>query len=350
MIPSLQNGAGAFIAASLTKTLQRQTQVAFSKEYMTAQPHLVVHRRNQHLKRLEDLSNITIHVPRGTSYQELLERLMDEGYQLQVKLHDNIPTEELIQQVEEGRVEATIANSNIVFLNRRYHPRITIMDAIGPAESLAWAVHPNARRLLKKINAFFEEIQINGVFQKIYNRYYAYVDEFDSVDLRTFHWRVKTRLPHYLSIIQEAAEKHAFDWRLIAAQMCQESHFNPEAKSHAGVMHLRNMYDLFSRSSGSDRLFMTLAAYNIGQGHIQDARNLAHKMNLDPNNGSSLTKTLPLLSKQEFYKNATYGYCRGGEPIEYVKQIMIYYDILRHDGIEYRTQQVPSYPSSNRAA
>lgn len=157
------------------------------------------------------------------------------------------------------------------------------MDAIGPAKYLVWAAHPNARRLLKKINAFFEEIQINGVFQKIYNRYYAYVDEFDYVDLRTFHWRVKMRLPHYLSI-------------------------------------------------------------------IQDARNLARKMNLDPNKWSSLTKTLPLLSKQEFYRNATYGYCRGGEPIEYVKQIMIYYDILRHDVIEYRTQQVPSYPSSNRAA
>lgn len=380
MIPSLQNGAGAFIAASLTKTPYRQTQVAFSKEYMTVQPHLVVHRRNQHLKRLVDLSDITIHVRRGSSYQELLERLMDEGYQLKVTLHDNIPTEELIQQVEEGKIEATIANSNIAFLNRRYHPRIAIMDAIGPAESLAWAVHPNARQLLKKINAFLEEIQTNGVFQKIYNRYYAYVDEFDYVDLRTFHWRVKTRLPRYLSIIQEAAENHAFDWRLIAAQMYQESHFNPEAKSHAGayglmqltettakslrvenildssqnihagVMHLRNMYDLFSRSSGSDRLFMALAAYNIGQGHIQDARNLAHKMNLDPNKWSSLTKTLPLLSKQEFYKNATYGYCRGGEPIEYVKQIMIYYDILRHDGIEYRTQQAPSPAPSNRAA
>jgi membrane-bound lytic murein transglycosylase F len=119
---------------------------------------------------------------------------------------------------------------------------------------------------------------------------------------------------------------------------------------HAGVQHLRNMYNLFDKAIGSDRLFMALAAYNIGQGHIQDARRLARKMNLDPDKWASLTKTLPLLRYQKYYKNATYGYCRGTEPIEYVEQIMIYYDILRHQGIEYRTDMAPSYKFSHQAA
>ena len=197
---------------------------------------------------------------------------------------------------------------------------------------------------------------------------------------RAFHRRLKTRLPRYRTDIREAAQKHGFDWRMIAAQMYQESHFNPAARSHsnayglmqltrstakslgvqkilnskqnihAGVQHLRNMYDLFDKAVGSDRLFMTFAAYNIGQGHIQDARKLARQMNLDPDKWASLTKTLPLLSYQKYYQKAEYGYCRGTESIDYVKQIMIYYDILRHQGIEYRTDSSPLFQPAHPAA
>ncbi|MDF1593671.1 MAG: membrane-bound lytic murein transglycosylase MltF [Desulfobacterales bacterium] len=380
MIPSLKNGTGAFIAASFTKTPRRQQQVAFSRGYLTIQQHIIVHRKNQNIKNIADLVGKTIHVRRGTSYQERLEQLIAEGYDLTVELHDDIPTEELIQQVEEEKIEVTIADSNIAFRNRRYYPKIIVSGAISPEEHLGWAVHPGSTRLQKKINSFFKEIKKNGAFQKIYNRYYADVDDFDFVDLRAFHRRLKSRLPRYRPTIKEAAQIHGFDWRMIAAQMYQESHFDPMARSHsgayslmqltrstakslgvvnilnsrqnihAGVQHLRNMYDLFDKIVGSDRLFMALAAYNIGQGHIQDARKLARQMKLDPDKWASLAKTLPLLSYRKYYQKAEYGYCRGTEPIEYVRQIMIYYDILRHQGIEYRTDLSPVIKQAHPAA
>jgi len=68
-----------------------------------------------------------------------------------------------------------------------------------------------------------------------------------------------------------------------------------------------------------------------------DARNLARQMNLDPNKWSSLEKTLPFLRYQKYYKKAKYGYCRGIEPIKYVKQIMIYYDILKQMSLVFNT-------------
>lgn len=367
MIPSLMNGTGAFIAASFTKTPKRLKQVAFSEGYLKIQQHLIVHRKNQNIKSIKDLNGKAIHVRRGTSYQERLEALADQGYKIKVKLHDNIPTEELIQRVEEEKIDITIADSNIAFRNRRYYPKIVVSNPISTTEYLGWAVHPKSLQLLNKINLFFEEIKRNGTFQRIYNRYYANIEHFDFVDLRTYHRRIRTRLPKYEPIIKDASKKHAFDWRLIAAQMYQESHFNPNARSHAGayglmqltrltakslgvknilntsqnihagVQHLKNLYEKFDNAHGNDRLFIALAAYNIGQGHIQDARKLARKMNHDPNKWSSMVKILPLLSQRKYYRNTTYGYCRGIEPVEYVKQIMIYYDILRHQGIEYST-------------
>ncbi len=114
--------------------------------------------------------------------------------------------------------------------------------------------------------------------------------------------------------------------------------YNPVENINAGVQHLKNLYDLFDGADGTDRMLISLAAYNIGQGHIRDARDLAVKLNLDPDSWESLSKALPLLRFRKYYKNSKYGYCRGTEPVLYIKQIMIYYDILKRQGSSRQVQ------------
>jgi membrane-bound lytic murein transglycosylase F len=214
------------------------------------------------------------------------------------------------------------------------------------------------------MNQFFELIMRSGKFDRIYTKYYGNVHDFDYVDLRTFHRRIDSRLSRYSPFIKEAADRHGFDWRLIAAQMYQESHLYPWAQSSAGAMglmqllpstarslgvgdvfspvenidagvrHLRNLYDQLQESEGRDRLLISLAAYNTGIGHIQDAQRLATKLGLDRDKWASLRETLPMLKFRKYYKDARHGYCRGDEPVTYVKQIQIYYDILRRRGID----------------
>jgi len=370
MIPMLMDGTGHFIAAGFTITEQRQKKVLFSNGYLAVQQHIIVHRNNLKIKKSENLASKQIHVRKGTSYQERLEDFKKQGLDIQVVLHEDMPTEELIRRVAEREIEVTIADSNIALLNRRYYPRAIVAGPISEKEYLGWAVHPDAKQLIERINVFFKKITDSGEFAKIYSRYFKDIDIFDYVDLRTYHRRIKTRLPRYKRVIKEAAEIHGFDWRLIAAQIYQESHFNPAAKSHAGavglmqltrktaeslgvkkifnpteniiagVNHLKNLYDHYDKAKGWERLYIALAAYNIGQGHVWDARRLAEKLNLDPNKWSSLVKTLPMLRYRKYNKNAKYGYCRGTEPVNYVKQILIYYDILKRQGIEYRIEQM----------
>lgn len=369
MISALKDGTGSFAAANMTITPKRQKEAAFSNAYMSTQQYVIVRRNNTSIKKAEDLTGKTVHVRSGTSYQERLEALRRDGIDIKIKLHDNMPTDELIQQVAEGSIEVTVADRNIALLNRRYYPQIALALAISNEEDLGWAVKPGESRLLNKINLFFDKINSNGKFAEIYNKYYADIDNFDYVDLRTYHRRLITRLPLYSPIIQKAAKKHDFDWRLIASQIYQESHFDPEATSYAGayglmqlshstaeslgvedildpeqninagVQHLRNLYNHFNKTDGLDRLFIALAAYNVGQGHILDARNLARKMNLDPDKWSSLKKTLPLLGYRKYYKKAKYGYCRGIEPVNYINRIMLYYDILRRRSLEFTTNE-----------
>ena len=110
---------------------------------------------------------------------------------------------------------------------------------------------------------------------------------------------------------------------------------HPGQNIAAGVQHLKDLYDFYDKAEGKDRLQIALAAYNIGLGHILDARNLARQNNLDPDKWSALQATLPLLSQRRYHQKARYGYCSGSEPVDYVRQIMIYYDILRRRDIRY---------------
>lgn len=365
LIPALESGAGAFIAASMTKTPEREKSVSFSTSYLSIRQHIITHRDDKTIRSLSDLDDAVIHIQKGTTYKSAVERMKRNGINAKLVEHHLPSTENLIAMTASGKIETTIADSNIALLNRRYYPQIRIGMPVSQKEKLAWAVHPKARKLRFRINSFFREIKANGVFDEIYNRYYEDIDNFDYVELIKYHIRLKTRLPKYKKFIKTAADKYNFDWRLIAAQMYQESHMNPWAKSHsgayglmqllpstarslgvqnifdpeeniiAGTRQLKKLYDFFDRAKGHNRLAIALATYNVGQGHMLDARNIARKRGEDPNEWRVISKTLPLLRKKKYYKDSIYGYCRGDEPVKYVQNIMMYYDILRRKSLSF---------------
>lgn len=380
MIPELMTTPAAFIAASMTITPSRQSQVAFSRGYMTIRQFIIAHRSNTRIRGVEDLAGRPVHVRRGTSYQERLEALRTNGLNVNIVLHDDLPTEELIGMVSRGEIDLTVADSHIAMLNRRYYPRAVMAAPLGDEEELGWAVHPEAQRLARAMDRFFTVIEKDGTYNRIHKKYYADLDFFDYLDLRAFHRRIRSRLPRYQKTIQAAAEKNGFDWRLIAAQAYQESHLDPKAQSHAGafglmqltrrtaqswkvtdifdpvqniragVHHLKRLHDRFSKAGPLDRLSIALAAYNIGEGHIHDARRLARQKGLDPNRWASLYQTLPLLRYRKYYGPSKYGYARGTEAINYVRQIAIYYDILRHKSLAEQRASAMADREQNRPA
>ncbi len=79
---------------------------------------------------------------------------------------------------------------------------------------------------------------------------------------------------------------------------------------------------------GNDRYWFALAAYNVGPGHLEDARKLTKQAGLNPNRWSDVRSILPRLSQKQWYSQTRYGYARGGEPVHFVNNIRRYYDIL----------------------
>ncbi|WP_246293740.1 membrane-bound lytic murein transglycosylase MltF [Desulfobacter latus] len=363
MFNVLNSGQGDFIAASITITEPREQIALFSQPYMTVQQKFIHHKLIFGIKHIEQLAGKTIHVRKGTSYQERLAEIKASGIDLEIKLLDDVATQEILRMVSEKEINFTIADSNIALLNRRYYPEIKIGLPIHEKEYLGWAVKKTNKALRDQINQFLEMAEETGLLGKIYEKYYGDVDIFDYFDLKKFHERIKTRLPKYKKVIKTEAEKYGFDWRLIAAMAYQESHFNARAKSRTGVRGLMQVTRPTARQMGitnrldpkqsvkagvkflnlmhkrfddipdpQQKTLFALAGYNVGYGHVRDAQAIARQKGLDINKWTSLEKTLPLLSKRKYYKQTRHGYARGGEPVHYVKRILTYYDILRQKG------------------
>lgn len=360
----LERKDGDIIAAGMTYTPGRDNRVDFSTSYLSVKQNIIIHKSNRSIKSIDDLNGVSIHVREGTTYQQRLEELKKKGINLTIVTHKNIPTEELIEMVEKRKIVATVADSNIALLNRRYYPDIKIAFPISKKQDLAWAVRNGDRGLLSEINWFFARIKANGTFKKIYNRYYGSVDHFDYVDIKKFHRRIITRLPEFKTVIKQESERYGFDWRLIAAVIYQESHLDPFAQSYTGTrgmmqltrttakeMGVSNRFDWRQNIRGGvaylakltkrfddikdprTRLLFALASYNIGYGHVRDAQQIAMELGEDPKTWDGLKKALPLLRRKEYYSRTKHGYARGTEPVTYIEHILTYYDILKQKTI-----------------
>jgi membrane-bound lytic murein transglycosylase F len=364
MLAALNGGRGDLIAAGTEITRSRSRQALFSEGYREVQSHLISHRRLAPIAAIQDLAGKTVDVGRGSAHHERLEELRSQGIDVTIRIHDNLPEDQLIQRVAQGKIDFTVANSNIALMIRRYYPSAAVRPLSRDTIPLGWAVRRDARRLLEQINEFFDTMRQSGRLEDIYEKYHWNIGDFDYIDLKAFHERMRSRLPRYRPFIKEAAQRNGFDWCLIAAQAYRESHLDPLARGardasgllqvlpatgrslkvndlldpvaniKAGVQYLKWIYDQFDGMEEDDRLLTSLAAYNAGPGHIQDARRLALKMGLDPNRWESMAKVLPLLRFRKYYQEAEQGFCRGDITVAYVKHIMIYYDILKRQELD----------------
>lgn len=263
--------------------------------------------------------------------------------------------------VSENIIEYTVADSNTLADKQRYLINLRSAFNIGEPQHLAWALPKTGdTSLLVEVQKFFTKIKENGELDRLIERYYSHVEKFDYVGTKIYRRHIETRLPRYRTFFEDAADMYDLDWRLVAAIGYQESHWDPKAVSPTGVrgimmLTLKTAKDLnvnnrsdpeqsifggaqYYRQSKDridknipepDRTWLAMAAYNVGYGHVQDARELTRKLDKDPNRWADVKEVLPLLAKRKWYKKTRYGYARGWEPVHYVENIRSYYDILK---------------------
>lgn len=346
-------------AAGITKTNARLKSFLFGPTYQKIEQQVICNREHDIPKKVSDLIGRDLHVISQSSYVERLKELAKDNPELKWTEHKKTSTEELIYEMADGVLECIISDSNIVKLNQRYFPNLKTGLSITDKQPLAWVLHKDSDTLKQVVNDWFVQYKALKQLSLLEQHYYYYVPIFDYVDIRALHRRIDSRLPKYQPYFEQAAEQHDLNWVLLAAQSYQESHWNPRAKSPTGVRGMMMLTLPTAKSVGvksridakqsitggaeymsalmkrlpeaipdQTRMWYGLAAYNIGMGHLYDARNLATKLGKNPNSWRDMQEVLPLLAKKKYYSKLRYGYARGSEPVEYVKRIRHYNDIL----------------------
>jgi len=359
ILAMLDAGEADIAAAGLTRTEQRQARFLFSHTYQDVTQQLVCRRGGVRPKQPGDLVELSIEVPAETTYVDELKRLQQEVPGLSWQVNTENDTEYLLEQVWRRKLDCTIGDSNIVAINQRYMPELSVRFDISEPQPLAWAMPAEATGLQREVNNWLEKYQDSGRLRQLLNKYYGFIEMFDYVDTRAFQRKVNRVLPKYQKMFQQAGRKYDIDWTLLAAQAYQESHWNRNARSPTGVRGIMMLTLITANEVGiksrldpqqsimggaeylanlrsrlpdeitePDRTWIALAAYNVGMGHIYDARKLAHEQGKDPDLWHDFREVLPLLSQKKYYKDLRYGYARGSEPVRYVRRIRNYHDML----------------------
>lgn len=359
MVSTLLSGDADLIAAGLTASDHHEQHLDFGPGYLEVYRQVVGRRDGPEPKKIEDLSGQLLCVSAGTSHEQFLLKLKQQYPKLSWKTIPGYETDEILELTWKGEIPLTIAYSDIIDINLRYYPELRVWLNLTKGQKLAWAMHPQNRHLQQAAYNWFDQKSTQAKLKRLIEHYYKHLDVFDYVDLMRFRRRLRDRLPQYQKYFEEAAKKYGTDWKLVAAQAYQESHWNPRAKSFTGVrgmmmltLETARLFKVKSRldpkesiDAGTryfarlhrrigdevtepDRTHMALAAYNVGWGHLGDARTLALRMGKDPNSWQDVRSTLPLLRQKKYYRTLEYGYARGTEPVRYVERIRTYFKIL----------------------
>jgi len=378
----LQRGEVDLIAYPLAITPSRKEQVDFTTHYQTVRQMLIQrkpkgwrkinpHAMNKILIRNQvDLLGKKVHVLNASSYIETLKSLEKQiGGEIDI-IEDSasVESDEMIRRVSIGKYDYTVADENLAQANSFYYPNIDFETPVSFPTRIAWAVRKTSPVLLDSLNINIEKVKKSGLLNILYKKYFlsSRNSKIVAKEDYTSH-NGKKGLSPYDELIKEQAKRLGWDWLLLASMVMQESHFNPNAKSWAGAQGLLQLmpataahFGIKNRTNpaqslkgGTDFLIsldkrwtknmkdttdlsaFVMASYNAGPGHIIDARALVTKYGGNIDKWADVSKYLALLSSKKYYTDEVVklGYCRGAEPVNYVKQIKeryaIYKDLVR---------------------
>ncbi len=370
----LMEGECDIIGINLTITKERAKIIDFT--YPHSQTHQVLVQRKIEnwrnfseeeidanlLRNQLDLAGKVVYVQKGTSYAQRMKNLSDEiGDSIKLIEKSDKEVEELIELVASGEIDYTVADENVALVNQIYYPNLDVKTAVSFPQNLAWGLRKGDDLLKTEIDNWLKEFKNSLEYALIYNKYFKNPRSVKIVE-SDYYSKTTGKVSGYDDFIKKYSKDIDWDWRLLASLIYQESRFKPKAKSWAGAYGLMQLMPTTAKRFGvskkstpekhikagvdfikwldkrfenrgitdeEEKIKFILASYNVGLGHILDARRLAEKEGKDPDKWeNNVDEYILKKSNPKYYKDPVvkYGYCRGTETYNYVTEILDRYE------------------------
>ncbi len=335
-------------------------------------PQLVVYRRDGVRPRgTLQFESAKLAVRAASPQERILEQLQRT---VEPSLHwvETAPTSaDPLEDVDSGDADYAIIDAREFSFAHHLYPDVEIGFALPQDRPVQWVVRPGAPDLVEAVQRFFRVLQESGRVVRLMQQATGDTREFAYEESVEFQSHLADRLPRYRAWFEQAAVRSGIDWRLLAAIGYQESKWDPVAQSGYGASGLmmltadtaqamgikdRNdpQQNIFAgarylasvrtkipgRIPEPDRTWFMVAAYNVGFGHLEDARVLTQSLGGNPDSWADVRRQLPHLAEERFYRRAKRGYARGWEPVQFVDRVQRYLTLLEWQPGQNITSQV----------
>jgi len=379
MIEMLRQDKADIAVGLLKSTSTGDPELVAGPDYYSVTPQVIYHSGMDKPETPNDLYPFALHIPDGLVSNSVLEQTKQAHPEFGWNTHSDKSSIDLIELLHNEQIAYAATYSNELILAQQSYPELRSAFDLAPASPLIWLTLKSVdTSLQQEIDHFFNVINTNAYLAELIDYYYGPVRKFDYVDQRRFVELFHSRLPQYAHLFRQAAESYGFDWRLLAAMSYQESHWNERARSPTGVRgmmmltrdtakrmqvsnrldpaqsiaggarYIREMVDKVpERITEPDRIWFGLAAYNIGFGHLEDARIITQKRGGSADKWQDVKESLPLLANEQWYSQTTNGQARGGETVVFVENIRKYYNSLlqlTHEDVSTTGKTAPALP------
>lgn len=370
----LANGDGDIAADNLTITNTRKRGVDFSLPLFETK-QVLIQRKPDNWRKLTheqlekalvrntlQLAGKQVYVRKGSSFYERLTDLSNEiGGKIDiVEIPGTMATEELVSEVAKGKIDYTVADENVADILAASYDNLDVKTPVSFPQKISWAVRKNSPELLTALNEWMKRHRTKLLMTSEYQRYFSDVKFAVVRKTSQYSSLAGGKISPYDELIKKYSPKIGWDWRLLASQIYQESQFDPTARSWTGayglmqtlpttsnidsadmtpeksiafgVSYLKQIDDYWAKlvTDKNERTRFDLASYDVGIGHVIDAKNLAAKYGLDPTKWENNVAYFLLNESDPKYYNdpiVLYGYCRGQEAYQYVREILNRYQM-----------------------
>ncbi len=173
IIPALLTNKFDIIISGMTITQKRNLKVNFANPYFIVGQTILLNKKwAGKVKSYKDLNNpkFTITCMLGTTGEFAAKKFMPKA-----KIESFGTEQEAVMQVMQGRADAFVYDKpyNAIFYQTKGKSKLIFLDKPFTYEPLGWAIRKGDPDFLNWLNNFLREIKHNGVYDRLYKKWFV---------------------------------------------------------------------------------------------------------------------------------------------------------------------------------